>query len=143
MQKTWERIMENLETAIRRAQNDFRIWTEDETHRVLTCIAAHVHGSKFDWDMGNENWGVVYGPSMGIAYVCAAIPLIIVAERFIKDIEQCVKVGDAVIFVVDDFGSPLYKVSKDILEEIFRMRLTDVVSYDALSIRDLWYATVN
>ncbi len=71
------------------------------------------------------------------------MPLAIVTSEFAKVAKECIEAEEAIMFEVSDFDDRRYKAPKSLLERIFAKPLTSVVSYDALSIRDLWYATVS
>jgi hypothetical protein len=135
--------MGNLEKAIIDARDGFQPWTRDSVRHVLKCVTCRLPGAQYDWDETNENWGVISRTDQGIAYICAKVPLIVVAGTFAAEVKECVKDNEAVIFEVNNFDHKEHKVAKHVLEAIFGKMLTNVVSYEALSIRDLWYATVN
>jgi hypothetical protein len=135
--------MVDLENAILRAHKGFQLWTRERMQELVTCITGRIPGARSDWDSANESWAVISRPNQGIAYICAKIPFIVVADPFAKGVNECVKAEEAVVFEVSDFDDHRYKVTKSVLENIFAKTLTPVVSYDTLSIRDLWYATVS
>jgi hypothetical protein len=135
--------MLDLENAIRTAHNALQLWTLERIQELVTCINGHIPGARSDWDSANESWAVISRPDQGIAYICSKVPFIAVAGPFAKEVKECARVEEAVIFEVSDFDDHRYKVTKSMLENIFSKTLTSVVSYDALSIRDLWYATVS
>ena len=135
--------MLDLEQTLVKARSDRRPWTADIVRRMLDCIVDRFPASRSDWDAGNESWGVVSRPGQGIAYVCVKMPLVIVLSPFAEDVRDCARADGAVVFEVGDFDEHRYKVDKMLLESMFGKKLTSVVSYDDLSIQELWYATVS
>jgi len=133
--------MDDLEKGLRQALGNPSRWSTAKTRGTLKCITGRVPGASSDWDEGNENWATVSHGSRGIAYVCARVPFIVALQPFADEVKACA--DDAVILGVDDLDQHRYRVPRVLLEEIFAKPVTSIVSYDALSIRDLWYATVS
>ena len=112
--------MLDLELAIQKAHMEFAIWTRERVQELMACVAGRISGVRCDWDVANESWAVMSASRHGVAYICAKIPIIIVASRFVDDVRKCAKVDEAVIFEVSDFDDYRCKIAKSVLETILR-----------------------
>jgi hypothetical protein len=135
--------MDELQQAIVRARDSGRTWGRDNARRVLQSMTTCLPGTQYDWDEGNESWGMVFTPGHAVAYVSARLPLILVLQKHRHDVEGCVANAGAVLFSAEDFDESKFCVDRALLDQIFGGSRTPNVCYDKLSINDLWYATIS
>lgn len=115
-----------------------RPWTEADATRVLEALRDRWPGSRIDWEPGDEEWGRVFHERDGVVgMVCARAPIGAARARDEPD-----ELPDGVAWLrFESTTDASYSLDRRVLEPIFT-RVSDVVDYAALSLDDLWYATV-
>lgn len=130
----------DLTEIFEKAHNEKNSWSRDNVIRVLKILKDCIPESQVDWEEGDENWGRVIGYGEEVAFCNALVPVVVVHEKYSKCV-QLTNLGCHLI-VVDSFSDHVFRIEPTILEQIVGRQVSRNVSYDELSILDLWWATV-
>lgn len=135
-------MIQDISEAFEIAHKYSNIWTSQTVRKAIQIIVASGVGLQDDWEEGDEEWGRVLQDNNVVAIVCARLPLVFLhsslAQLTPSLTEDCV----VSVVVVRDFDDVTYAVSKSLLERLFERSVSENVSCDAMSINDLWWATV-
>jgi len=74
--------------------------------------------------------------------ICSGFPLAIVLSPFKKSFTEALLRVPVVLIEAECFDDKVYSLDKKIAEQIFQRQLSPNISYEALSINDLWWATI-
>jgi len=132
-------LIECIEEAHRRKGQ----WDEQDVKDLLRVISCAINESQVDWDEGDELWARVLEGDEVVAIVSAVMPLAILKEPYRNHVSCQELAGSPQVYFVDNFEMPAFATSKEALEGLFERSLTDNVTYDSMSINDLWWATVH
>jgi hypothetical protein len=114
-------------------------WTHEKIRDALQALAAHSPGCSVDWEPGDEEWGRVLDADTEIVgLVCARIS--IGAAR--DDVPRSELPSDVTWIRLKSTRERDYKVAPEILEKVFGREFSGSVDYGALSLDELWWATV-
>jgi hypothetical protein len=86
--------------------------------------------------------GVVARDGEGANYVCALAPITFIKYGFSENFLDILLKFEVRAVVYQDFGEEMYKIKKDLLEELVRRKVSSHFNYDRISLWDIWYATV-
>ncbi|AYG61180.1 hypothetical protein CCGE525_21945 [Rhizobium jaguaris] len=84
---------------------------------------------------------MVFNGEKLISYVCEPIPIAFLDKEFSKYLNPILDASGVIHVDAEDLSAEVYRIDKNILEEIF-LAMTDVVDYNCICLRDIWYATV-
>ncbi|WP_437682784.1 hypothetical protein [Sorangium sp. So ce131] len=114
-------------------------WTHEKVHDALQALAAHSSGSSVDWEPGDEEWGRVLDADTEIVgLVCARIPVGAVRD----DVPRSDLPRDVTWIPFKSTRERDYQVAPEILEKVFRREVSQNIDYGALSLDELWWATI-
>ncbi|WP_437577320.1 hypothetical protein [Sorangium sp. So ce887] len=115
-------------------------WTHEKVHDTLQALAVHSPGSSVDWEPGDEEWGRVLDADTEIVgLVCARIPIGAVRD----DVPRSELPNDVTWIRFTSTRERDYQVAPQILEKVFRREVSRMIDYGALSLDELWWATVS
>jgi hypothetical protein len=135
--------MKTLRDRIEAAHELRARWNIQRAREVVTRLCTQLPNARVDWDEGDEEWARVIVGSDPVILVSAKLPLVIAQEPHDKlTIDGAEELG-FIGYAVDDFSKKQHYVEKSFLESVFGRELSGNLSYDALSINDLWWATVS
>ncbi|MEM9541225.1 MAG: hypothetical protein AAGA60_17205 [Cyanobacteria bacterium P01_E01_bin.42] len=133
--------MINLDYYLRFTEKTVSNWGYREVRQVLTTLVRNIGDTEVDWEPRDEEWARLLVNREVVALICAKIPLIIMLKIY-KERAKSLIAQESKILLIADFDEPIFCVSVELLEEIFGRKMTSDISYEALSIQDLWWATV-
>ncbi|XXY17782.1 hypothetical protein WME88_57105 [Sorangium sp. So ce216] len=114
-------------------------WTHQKVHDALQALAAHSPGSSVDWEPGDEEWGRVLDADTEIVgLVCARIPIGAVRD----DVPRSGLPSDVTWILFKSTRERDYQVAPQVLEKVFGREVSRNLDYGALSLDELWWATV-
>ncbi|WP_437609181.1 hypothetical protein WMF20_49585 [Sorangium sp. So ce834] len=114
-------------------------WTHDKVQDVLQALAAHSPGCSVDWEPGDEAWGRVLDADTEIVgLVCARIPIGAVRD----DVPRSELPSDVTWIRFKSTRERDYQVAPELLEKVFGREVSGSIDYGALSLDELWWATV-
>jgi hypothetical protein len=117
-------------------------WTHSNVRTALNALCNGIPGSTSDWEEDDECWGRVLIKDESVVYVNANFPLIIVKLPFALAGTQCAKQFGMRIIIVDDFDSRQFAIDRAVLESLLGRELSTNVSYESISIIELWWSTI-
>ncbi|KYF72244.1 hypothetical protein BE15_18950 [Sorangium cellulosum] len=99
----------------------------------------HSPGSSVDWEPGDEEWGRVLDADTEIVgLVCARIPIGAVRD----DVPRSELPSGVTWIRFKSTRERHYQVAPEILEKVFGREVSRSIDYGALSLDELWWATV-
>lgn len=129
-------VKTDLGSLFRAGQGASGTWGYDEVWKTLEALAGP--GEEIDWEPGNEQWGRVLDVGTVIGMVCARVPVGVVQAGV-----PAGRVSGRVAWLrVESMDAQMYRVDRELLEQVFGGPLSNAVDYEQLSIADVWYATV-
>ncbi|HBQ98395.1 MAG: hypothetical protein J7524_23380 [Roseofilum sp. Belize BBD 4] len=134
--------MINIGNYFRFTENNLSHWKIEAVRQILDMLVHSIEDSIIDWEPGDEEWARLLVGKEVVAIVCAKVPLIIVLEKYKDKFSNHFFLKEIKIFIIKDFDDNLYCIEKELLEKTFGREMTSNISYSALSINDLWWATV-
>lgn len=134
--------MTNITSKIVEARSLTSHWSSEKVRHALSVLAELYPGSVVDWEEGDEEWGRVISQGSEMAYVNARCPLIFVKARDETAGQRLSAQLDTVTIPAQDFDTPSISVDPSVLSELTRRPLTKNVSYDRVSVNEIWFATV-
>jgi hypothetical protein len=132
----------DISSRIESAWNHSPDWNEMHVRKALEFISPFASGSVIDWDEGDEQWARVLKDNVTVAIIHAAWPLLIVHADLAQAARTFADTNNATVIVADNFDDHCFSVDRRLLERLLGRELTQNISYDSLSINDLWWATV-
>jgi len=108
---------------------------------IMNAIALMIPNSVVDWEPGDEEWGRVLVGQKVRGLVHARMPLAFLVTPVA--VPEDPSLSEVVIVRVERTDTRSFRIDKDWLESILGRPLTDNVDYEALSLDDLWWATVS
>jgi len=110
---------------------------------LLDTLKSIVADSSVDWDrLGGEKWARIIVDGEVVSYIHSELNLAFALGQFQTQFKQTFEECRLNIFFVDSFDRK-FSVEKHQLEQMFQIPLTLSLNYGALSINDLWWATVS
>lgn len=115
-------------------------WTREKSGEVLHALATACPGARVDWEPGDEEWGRVLDSDGRVAgLVCARIPVGLARA----DVPES-GLSSAVTWLrFESIDQHDYRISPHILEKVFGRPVSRNIRYHAMSLNDLWWATVS
>ncbi|KYF98934.1 hypothetical protein BE20_33305 [Sorangium cellulosum] len=102
-------------------------------------MAAHSPVCSLDWEPGDEDWGWALVADMEIVgFVCARIPIGAVRD----DVPRSELPSDVTWIRFKSTRERNYQVAPGLLEKVFGREVSGSIDYGALSLDELWWATV-
>ncbi len=118
-------------------------WNYESVRKALERLASSNSGAQIDWEKGDEQWGRVLVGNEVVAFVCAKLPLVAVHSKLSGIASGWAGNQDgAEVIVMDDFEAADFSVDRSLLERIFGREISSNLDYNAISISELWWATV-
>lgn len=134
--------MRDLTTIFLAADQYRETWSESKVHAVLGFISSGIPGSTSDWETGDESWGRIIVGDIVIAFVNARFPLLIVNTEYEEVGRQCESVFCLCCVSADDFDAKDFSMDQILVQRLFERELSPNLSYEEISINELWWATV-
>ncbi|WP_437755839.1 hypothetical protein [Sorangium sp. So ce1389] len=133
-------MKQDLSDVFRDSRTVAATWTHEKVQDVLQALAAHSPGSWVDWEPFDEQWGRVLDADNDLlGFVCARVPI-----GAARDDVPLSELPSTVAWIrfrsADDHD---YRIAPELLEEVFGREISRNVDYEALSMNDLWWATVS
>lgn len=132
----------DISSKISEASKHSSAWDTGAVKEMLSLLASQRSEFRVDWEVGDENWGRVTDGQSDVAFVCARIPLIVVLKSLEVAANELGNEYVSEVLIVESFDVHSFSVDAAILEDVFKKSLSPNVNYSALSIHDLWWATV-
>jgi len=118
------------------------LYGEEKALRVMNALTSAIPGSTLDWEVGNENWGLILSNHWGRVCVCSIIPICFADNRARQNIEKILNDHGVLCVYADEMSMDGFNVDPAIISTIFNVDISDRFDCNNISLQDIWYATV-
>jgi len=134
--------MIDLTNAFRAALQAKDGWNFGQTERLLHTIQNSLPGSRVDWEVGNENWGLVLSDKQIVSYVSSLAPLIFIRNDFSSSLGKVADLFDVIYVEFNSIKTFNYRIDRVVLEELVGRKVSPNFDYSKMSLQDIWFVTV-
>lgn len=134
--------MMNIDNYFKFTKNDICNWNQDVLMTLSASIKNAIPIIDFDWEPGDEEWARFLLEKEVILIICARLPLAMGRLDYSERLSTFFEKNNMKFLVFKDFQEEVFSISKPLLEDVFSKKLSDNISYESISIGDLWWSTI-